>query len=83
MEDLKTRISASIKGDVATDSETLSKMSRDTSIFTRTPSLVVYPKDAEDVSVIVKAIAENHGGTVAVKSVLAEGSTFTLELPLQ
>ena len=68
MEDLKTRISASIKGDVATDSETLSKMSRDTSIFTRTPSLVVYPKDAEDVSVIVKAIAEakTHGDDVSI-----------------
>ncbi|MBX9721860.1 MAG: HAMP domain-containing histidine kinase, partial [Candidatus Obscuribacterales bacterium] len=31
---------------------------------------------------IVKAIAENHGGSIHVKSVVDEGSAFTLELPL-
>ncbi len=32
---------------------------------------------------IVKAIAEKHGGSIHVKSVVGEGSTFTVELPLQ
>ena len=32
-------------------------MSRDTSVFERTPSLVVYPKDTQDVSTLVKTIA--------------------------
>lgn len=48
-----------VTGDVATDSETLTKMSRDTSIFTRTPSVVVYPKNADDVSRVVRVIREH------------------------
>jgi len=56
--DLADRIKGAIKGDVATDAASIEKMSRDTSIFTRTPSAVVYPKDAEDVSSLVKVIAE-------------------------
>jgi len=47
-----------IKGDVAIDAETLKKYSRDTSIFERTPSLVVFPKDAEDVVAVVKYVRE-------------------------
>lgn len=57
MEDLAARIKRAIKGDVATDDATLAKFSRDTSIFTITPEVVVYPKDAEDVCAIVKAVA--------------------------
>jgi FAD/FMN-containing dehydrogenase len=56
--DLAERLKHAIKGDVVTDDETRAKMSRDTSIFTRTPSVVVYPKDAEDVSALVRAVAE-------------------------
>lgn len=58
MEGLDARIKAHIDGDVATDAETLAKMSRDTSVFTRTPQVVVYPKKTEDVSKLVKVIAE-------------------------
>lgn len=56
--DLAERLKSAVKGDVATDIEVLTKMSRDTSVFTRMPSVVVYPKDAQDVSEIVKVIAE-------------------------
>ncbi len=58
MEDLKTRLTSTVKGDVVDDIETRTKMSRDTSIFTLTPSVVVYPKDAEDVSALVKVVAD-------------------------
>ena len=54
---LKERIKASIKGDVADDSVSLTKFSRDTSVFVKTPELVVYPKDADDVAAIVRTIA--------------------------
>ena len=51
---LRERIAALIKGDVADDADTIKKYSRDTSIFERSPRVVVFPKDASDVSEVVK-----------------------------
>ena len=53
--DLKNRI----KGDVATDEETLDKYSRDASIFEVQPKAVVFPKDTEDLKDLVKFVNEN------------------------
>ncbi len=52
--DLRAAIAPLIKGDALDDAETLRKFSRDTSIFERRPALVVSPKDADDVSAIVR-----------------------------
>lgn len=54
---LKDRITASIKGDVANDAKSRALFARDTSVFTRTPSVVVYPKDADDVATLVRTVA--------------------------
>ena len=51
--DLRAAIAPIIKGDALDDAETLRKFSRDTSIFERKPTLVVSPKDANDVSALV------------------------------
>jgi phosphomannomutase len=49
--------------EVATDAETLKKFSRDTSIFERTPEVVVFPKNADDVSRLIKTVhAAKAGG---------------------
>src|ERR1700683_2351780 len=48
-----------IKGDVATDDETLMKHSHDASLFEVKPQVVVFPKDAEDVQAIVKFVAKH------------------------
>ncbi|MDB5195003.1 MAG: Oxidoreductase [Parcubacteria group bacterium] len=61
MEDLKERIASTVKGDVMNDTDTLTKMSRDTSVFTLMPKVVVYPKDAADVSALVKFVADAKG----------------------
>ncbi len=53
---LKDTIARLIKGDVADDSETRIKYSRDTSIFERMPAVVVFPEDAQDVSEVVKYV---------------------------
>lgn len=45
-----------IKGDVATDEETLMKHSHDASLFEVKPQVVVYPKDAADVQALVKFV---------------------------
>ncbi len=55
---LREELARIVKGDVADDSETLKKYSRDTSIFERMPAVVVFPKDAEDVSAVVKYVHE-------------------------
>ena len=58
METLEQELKSTITGDVHTDTQTRTVMSRDTSIFTRTPSVVVYPKNADDVSRLVRVVAE-------------------------
>src|SRR3989338_7606171 len=55
---LRERIAPLIKGDVFDDAETLFQYSRDTSIFERKPSLVVFPKDADDVAALVRFVGE-------------------------
>lgn len=48
-----------IQGEVYADGATLEKYSKDASLFTVYPEVVVFPKDSEDVSAIVKYISEN------------------------
>lgn len=57
-----------LQGDVSDAAIERAKFSHDTSIFTRTPSLVVYPKDAHDVCTLVKAVhdAKEKGEDVSV-----------------
>lgn len=55
---LKEKIAPLIKGDVVDDAATLAKYSRDTSIFERRPKIVVFPKDAGDVSAVIRFVSE-------------------------
>ena len=55
-EDLKNALAGVMKGEVSDDAATLTAASRDTSLFMRMPSVVVYPVDANDVSAIVKEV---------------------------
>jgi FAD/FMN-containing dehydrogenase len=58
---IRERLAPLIKGDVADDLATRKQYSRDTSIFERLPSVVVFPKDAEDVAVVVKFVRDARG----------------------
>jgi FAD/FMN-containing dehydrogenase len=55
---LRAIVAPLVKGDVADDAQTLHAFSRDTSIFERTPQLVVSPKNADDVAALVRFVAE-------------------------
>lgn len=55
---LRSRISQFIQGDAVDDAETIKRFSRDTSIFERTPEVVVYPKDVDDVSNLVRFVRD-------------------------
>ncbi len=69
---LRERIAPLIKGDARDDTETLDKHSRDTSIFERRPSLVVFPKDSADIVSLVtfvdKARADGENISVTARS---------------
>lgn len=55
-EQLAKELQSLIKGDVVFDEQTLTRMSHDMSIFELRPTVVVYPKDAMDVSIIVRFV---------------------------
>ncbi len=55
-EALKASLKKAIRGEVSDAPDVLKVASRDASLFTRTPELVVYPKDVKDVSAIVKEV---------------------------
>jgi len=57
--DLKDEIKRIIKGEIVDDSDTLAKYSTDASIFEILPSMVVYPKDYEDIKSLIKFITQN------------------------
>lgn len=65
---LRNLLSSLLYVDAADDAETLQKYSRDTSIFERTPALVAYPKNADDVSSLVRFVndAKSHGDNVSI-----------------
>lgn len=58
MDSLRERIARVVKGDVVDDAESKKKYSRDTSVFSRTPEIVVFPKNADDVSAVVRSVHE-------------------------
>lgn len=57
--DLTTEIKSFFRGDIADDAETLQKYSHDASLFEVRPKLVVFPKDAADLSALVRWVSEH------------------------
>lgn len=55
---LSNEIKEFFHGDVAADDETLTKYSRDYSVFKVRPQVVVFPKDMEDLKNLVKFVAK-------------------------
>ncbi|MDB5188197.1 MAG: Oxidoreductase [Candidatus Kaiserbacteria bacterium] len=55
---LKEALQKIIQGDVVDDQESIKKYSRDTSIFERSPKVVVFPKKAADVQAVVAYVHE-------------------------
>ena len=56
---LREELAPLIKGDVSDDLKLRTEFSRDTSIFERMPSVVVFPKDAQDVAAVVKYVHDD------------------------
>lgn len=54
LQDFASKIKEFFKGDVSMDAETLTRYSRDASLFEVRPEIVVFPKDSEDIKNLVK-----------------------------
>ena len=65
---LREDIAHAIQGDVSDDIAIRTQYSHDTSIFERVPAVVVFPKDADDVSTVMKYAndAKNRGENVSI-----------------
>ncbi len=61
-EKVKKDLSKIFKGEVADDDATLSLYSKDASLFLVRPRLVVYPKDSDDIKVLVKYVGDKKVG---------------------
>ena len=76
--EVKSALANAMRGEVSDDQDVLKKASHDTSLFVRQPSLVVFPKDAADVSAAVKAIGEaKKGGADVSITARAAGSDMS------
>lgn len=56
-DEIKAALARDLRGDISDAPADIATASRDASLFTRTPELVVYPKDAQDVSTLVQEVA--------------------------
>lgn len=65
---LKDDLQQLIKGEILDDDQTLTTYSRDASIFQIKPSLVIYPKDIEDIKSAVKFVAQRKDLSLTVRS---------------
>lgn len=66
IETLRGALAGAIKGEVTSDEGARKKAARDTSLFTRLPALIAYPKDADDVSAIVREVGRARGAGAAI-----------------
>lgn len=71
-----------MRGEVSDDAAILQGASRDTSLFVRMPELVVYPKDANDVSAVVKEISRARSAGAAVSLAARSAGTDMTGGPL-
>ncbi|MBM3272207.1 FAD-binding oxidoreductase [Candidatus Kaiserbacteria bacterium] len=75
---LREQIAPLISGDVLDDNATLRQYSRDTSIFEQKPEVVTFPKTADDVSAIVRFVAqEKRGGRDISLAARSAGTDMT------
>jgi len=58
MQDFANELKKVFSGDIAFDKNTLTKYSRDYSIFQVMPEMVVYPKSVDDIKALVKFVSE-------------------------
>ena len=74
-EAFKENLTKVFNGEVSDSEEDIKKASRDTSLFTLTPSLITYPTNTDDVATLVKAVHQAKEGGEAVSVTARAGGT--------
>lgn len=72
---LKNALAGAMRGEVTDDAEARRSAARDTSLFERIPSVVVYPVDANDVSELVKVVGAERERGAEVSLAARSGGT--------
>lgn len=76
--EIKNELSKIIEGEIFDDEETLKKYSRDASLLEVRPSLVVFPKNSEDIKKVVGFVSKNKGANPELSvTVRAAGSCMS------
>ncbi len=70
-----TELAEVIKGDVATDEQTLALYSHDASLFELKPQAVVFPKDTEDICNLVKFVNQHKAAQPGLSLTARSGGT--------
>lgn len=71
-----------VKGEISSDEKELLDFSRDASIFNIKPSVIVHPKDTEDVKGLVKWVSENKDSNQELSLTARSGGTDMTGGPL-
>lgn len=74
MQEIKEELSKVLRGDVEDSKKTLERYSKDYSIFSIKPELVVFPKDSKDVENLVKYINKKKGAGYVYLSLTPRGA---------
>ncbi len=72
---LKEKLAQTLQGEVSDDVDVIKEASRDTSLFTRTPTLVVFPKNTDDVVELVKEVRTSKSSDNNVSITARAGGT--------
>ncbi len=76
--ELKRKLISEMKGEVSDTPEDIAKASRDTSLFHRTPLLVTFPQNADDVAAVVREVrAAADGGAPVSLAARAAGTDMS------
>lgn len=82
MSDIADDLRNVIKGEVQQDESTIEEYSKDASLFKIKPLVVVFPKDVEDISALVKFVAERKKNDPTLSLTVRSGGTDMTGGPL-
>ncbi|MBI2594975.1 MAG: FAD-binding oxidoreductase, partial [Candidatus Colwellbacteria bacterium] len=80
--DIRDRLRAVVRGEVEDDEETLTRYSRDASLFEIKPQAVVFPKDTEDLKSLVEFVSEEKKNNPKISLTARSGGTDMTGGPL-